>query len=117
MQGLKLIRRTNSRRTWNLASYHSPHSLTWRWCLSLSLPEGDFGKWRPTFWKYRNNNGLQWAVGFLRCSLQWHVQPPMWYRDMYIRMRDERDRQAYDGYLMRSAQAEHGAEPEHRTIQ
>lgn len=23
--------RTNVRRSWVLASYHSPHSLTWRW--------------------------------------------------------------------------------------
>lgn len=117
MQGLKLIRRTNSPRCWNLASYHSPHSLTWRWVLTLQLPHSDFGRWRPSFSRYRDNNGLQWIASFMRCTLQWSVQRPMWYRDMYIRMRDERDQQSYDSYLMRSAQAEHGAEPEHRTIQ
>lgn len=117
MQGLKLLHRTSSQHCWNLASYHSPHSLTWRWCLSLTLPHSDFGRWRPTFWKYRDNNGLQWAVGFLRFYMQWHVQKPMWYRDLYTRLRDERDQHSYDRYLMRSAQAEHGAAPEHRTLQ
>jgi hypothetical protein len=90
--GLALLTRTNVRTSWNLASFHSPHSMTWRWLLSFSLFRADEGRWWPIWMPYRANNGLQWViriplVGFLRFA----QQRPMWYRDCYQRLRDQRD--------------------------
>jgi hypothetical protein len=92
MKGLILFSGTNVPTSWTVAAWHSPHSLTWRWSLTFSLFRAD--EWRvwPIFWRHRDNNGLQWTaripyVGFLRFS----QQRPMWYRDLYTRMRDERD--------------------------
>ena len=97
MKGLKLFSRTSDRRTINLASFHSPHSLTWRWLVSFSLFRGDEARVRPIWWGYRANNGLQWGfripfVGMVR----WAQQRPMWYRDLYTRARDEADTARYE---------------------
>lgn len=97
MNGLKLFSRTSSRETWNLASFHSPHSLTWRWVISFSLFRGGEARVRPLWYGYRDNNGLQWGfrvpfVGLVR----WAQQRPMWYRDLYISQRDETDRERYE---------------------
>lgn len=46
--GLSLFSETNSDSLWNIASYHHPDSITWRWSLSFSKGRrfrGDDGKW------------------------------------------------------------------------
>jgi hypothetical protein len=90
MQGLKFFTRTSDRRCWNLASYHSPHSLTWSWILSLSLPRPGEGRWFH-FYRTRNNTGLHWLLQIARIALRWQTQRPMFYRDMYYRLRDKKD--------------------------
>lgn len=92
MKGLRFFTKTSDPRCWDLASYHSPHSLTWRWVLSFSLfRDGERKVW-PLWFPYRNNHGLQWVLripwlGLLRFA----QQQPMWFRDLYLRMRDEQD--------------------------
>ena len=88
--GLSFFRRTNSAGCWNLASFHNPHSLTWSWILSFDLPRTDEGRWLY-FSKYRANTGLQWSLQVARMCLRWHRQRPMFYRDLYYRLRDEHD--------------------------
>ena len=88
--GLALLSRTSDRRCWNVVSFHSPHSMTWTWILSFAFPRADEGRWLG-FWRRRSALGLQWGVQVARCSLQWHRQSPMWYRDAYYRLRDKQD--------------------------
>lgn len=88
--GLALFTKTSGRRCWNVASFHSPHSLTWSWILSFSLPRADEGRWLH-FISWRTNCGRQWLLQVARCALQWHTQRPMWFRDSYYRLRDQRD--------------------------
>lgn len=81
--GLHFFTRTSDRRCWNIAAFHSPHSLTWSWILSFSY---DGGRIRPHWYGYKDNNGLQWGfriplIGFIR----WSRQQPMWFRDLYHR--------------------------------
>lgn len=90
MKGLTLLGRTNDRRTFNIAAWHSPHSMTWSWIVSLSLPRGDEGRWLH-FSAYRTNVGLQWILQVARVGLRFHRQRPMWYRDLYERKRDQLD--------------------------
>lgn len=116
MKGLKLFSKTNSKGHWNLASYHPPQSLTWTWILSFSLPRGDEGRWLG-FHMYKTNQGRKWLLQIARCAIRWERQRPMWYRDIWQRERAKRDRDSYERYLMRSAQGEHSAGPEHPTIQ
>lgn len=93
MKGLTLFGRTNSKGTWTIAAFHSPHSLTWRWLLSFSLFRGDESRLWPLWAPYRANGGLQWVLRlpFLG-MLRWSQQRPMWYRDLFMRVRDEQDR-------------------------
>lgn len=93
--GLALFTRTNSKGTYNLASFHSPHSLTWRWIVAVALPRRGEGRWRPTWFWSPHNSGGQAAIGFLKVSLRFHWQRPMWFRDLYHRQRDEIDQQRY----------------------
>jgi hypothetical protein len=106
--GLAIFQRTNSRGLINLASWHSPHSLTWRWILSANWRGGslwrphcfasrhDYGGKAPAHWCLaagvgrlgaarisRDNNGIGWDVSLLGVSLQWSSQRPMWFRDLY----------------------------------
>lgn len=115
--GLALFTRTNDRGLWNVASFHSPHSITWSWILSFRFPKKGQGRWLPFFHSYRGNNGLQWHVAFAKCGIQWQRQNPMWYRDVLNRKRDREDRESYERYLMRSAESQPGAVEEHRTLQ
>lgn len=87
MKGLEFFRKTNCKHLYSLASFHSPHSLTWSWILSIDLRRHNQGNsWRPVFHAHRNNNGLQWMLRIpFVCLFQWHRQQPMWYRDMYNR--------------------------------
>lgn len=83
LNGLKFFVRTNVPLSWNVASFHSRHSLTWSWILSFGFFRGDAPRVRPIWYAYRDNNGLQWGfripwVGLVR----WSRQQPMWYRDI-----------------------------------
>lgn len=83
--GFTAFRRTSSRCSWNLAAYHSPHSLTWRWLVSFTRPRSkDEGRWIGFF-----HHGRQTGFQFARYCLSIHTQEPMWYRDLYQRARDE----------------------------
>lgn len=105
-KGLALMRKTNSRKTFNLASFHSPHSLTWSWILSLRFSEGV--TFRPRFMKrddgfnvgfgnmlsaysYKQSGGREWEINFLTVGLHYSPQRPMWFRDMFWRADDERE--------------------------
>jgi hypothetical protein len=88
---VELLKRTSDRRTVNLASYHSRHSLTWSWILSATAD----GAWRKPcgglrigVHPYRTNGGLQVVVTLPGLVFHWHRQRPIWYRDLYRRARD-----------------------------
>jgi len=113
--GFAVFRRTSSKRAWNLASYHSPHSLTWRWLVHLSLgsmfsrpalyisPRKTFMGVPNPFPAFafniglagasasRNNYGWQFVAWMFCIHLHFNQQAPMWYRDLYHRARDEAD--------------------------
>lgn len=91
---LRLLAPTNSKRTFNLASYHSRHSLTWSWILSLSFS----GAWRKpdgrlrfAFTPWGTNTGRQWMLVLPFVALQWHRQHEMWFREMFYRVRARED--------------------------
>lgn len=110
-EGLAFFHRTSSPKTWNIAAYHSPHSLTWRWVLSFSRG-GYFGR-LPRIWTYRDNNGRQWSLNLPWIgSFDWRVQRPMWFRDLYIRQRDKRDHERYVASMERSTSAPPAIAPE-----
>lgn len=93
MKGLRFFQRTNVPGDWCIAYFHSPHSLTWRWSLSFRRFRGD--EWRvwPLARSHRDNSKLlQWwfRVPFIGI-VDFHQQRPMWYRDLYMRLRDEDD--------------------------
>ena len=103
---LKLLSRTSSDKTINLASWHSPHSLTWRWVMSLRRhpfawpkPHAQrnsvgFGAGLGTlmsFRAYRTNGGWQWGICAFWHGLHFSQQRPMWFKDMIQRAWDERD--------------------------
>lgn len=55
--GLSLLAETNSDGLWNIASYHHPHSITWRWVLSLSVgrrSRDDTGRWRGGWFRHHS---------------------------------------------------------------
>lgn len=104
--GLKLFSKTSDKKTLNVASFHSPHSLTWSWILSFRRHE----VMRPKFYArrskdgigaglgtlisayaYRTNSGLTWDVCLFCHGLHFTRQSPMWYRDMFWRADDERE--------------------------
>ena len=105
-KGLKLFSKTSCKKTFNVASFHSPHSLTWSWILSFRRHEVI----RPKFYArrskdgigagfgtlisayaYRTNNGLTWDVCLFWHGLHFTRQSPTWYRDMFWRADDERE--------------------------
>lgn len=94
MRALRFVGRTSDQRTWNLASWHSPHSMTWRWVISFSFFKADEWRVRPLWFSHRNNHGLQWGfripfIGILHFS----QQRPMWFRDLYYAKRDELEKE------------------------
>ncbi|MCW5722054.1 MAG: hypothetical protein KIS86_13015 [Devosia sp.] len=123
---LSLLSRTSDRKTINLASWHSPHSLTWRWIMSLrrhpfawpkphaSANTVGFGAGLGTllsFHAYRTNGGWQWELSALWHGLHFSQQRPMWFKNMFERVSRERDEAQRD---LRKAQREidlvrHGA--------
>lgn len=105
MKGLAIFHKTSSRRSFNLASWHSPHSLTWSWILSVrrhqvSAPklftlrtERGFGAGIGPLlsaYFYKTHNGWTWDVCLLWHGLHFTRQSPMWYRDMYDRLEAEK---------------------------
>lgn len=113
--GVAAFRRTSGKRSWNVASYHSPHSLTWRWLVNLSLgsvftrprlymsPRETFMGVKNPFSAFAfnigiagasastNNYGWQFAAWLLGLRIHFSQQRSMWYRDLYRRARDEAD--------------------------
>lgn len=100
---LTILTRTSSHSTFSLASWHSTHSLTWRWALHLTrhvlsiapvlhasrmgtaVGLGNLIK----FVTYRTNGGWQFSGSLLWLELSFNQQRPMWYRDLYMRHRDQ----------------------------
>lgn len=113
--GLAVLKRTSGKKSWNIASYHSPHSLTWRWLVNLSLgnmfsrpriymsPRETFMGGSNPFPAFAfnigiagasastNNYGWQFAAWLLGIHVHFSQQAPMWYRDLYQSARDEAD--------------------------
>jgi hypothetical protein len=113
--GFAALKRTSSKRSWNLASYHSPHSLTWRWLISVSFgnmftrpriymtPVDHYPGMKNPFVAFAfnigiagasastNNYGWQFAAWMFGIHVHFSQQQPMWYRDLYHRARDEAD--------------------------
>jgi len=89
MNGLSFFRKTSGKRCWNVASYHSPHSLTWSWVLSFSR-DGAERHWWPLIVHFRMNTGSQWCLRLPWVGVfVWHRQQPMWFRDMFWRRQRE----------------------------
>lgn len=74
--------------SWTVASFHSPHSLTWRWSLHFDFPRRDEGRW--FFFQHSRLGQEKWCLFFLKFRLGWSTQEPMWFRDLYWRLSDER---------------------------
>jgi hypothetical protein len=113
---LTIFSRTSDRKTINVASWHSPHSLTWRWILSLrrhqiTWPKPfmlrnklGFGMGFGTllsFNTYRTNGGVQWQVSAFWCGLDFSQQQPMWFKDMARDSWNEEERLKHENYLLR----------------
>lgn len=88
IRGLSLFAKTNSRGCYNIASWHSPHSMTWSWVLSLSLPRRGQGRFFH-FATFRSTLPTQWHLQLMWFTLSWLRQNPMWYRDTYHKLNDE----------------------------
>lgn len=100
MKGLKFFSRTNVKGSWNVASFHSPHSLIWSWILAFSRFRGDEARVWPLFYGYRDNHGLQWGFRIPWIGLVlWHRQRPMPYRELYRQIRNEKDLERYRASL------------------
>lgn len=103
---LGLFRRTSERGRYIVASWHSPHSLTWSWCLTVS---GQPLRWpKPfamantagfgaglgqmlAFDTYTTNGGRQWFASLFWVSFSWRRQRPLYYREMFARERGEHE--------------------------
>ncbi len=99
----------------SIAWWHSPHSLTWRWTLCTYFKRS----WRCGLFGGRHNCGGQWIFAGPFFAVQFSLQHPMWYRDMYRSDRDKRDRERSQKHVAQSelaarVSAVHG---EHRTMQ
>ncbi|MEP0323252.1 hypothetical protein [Bauldia litoralis] len=85
MRGFKLFGRTNRPRH-RIISWHSPHSLTWRWSLWIGFERP---RLKPYFAPYRKPCGLlDWNAHFFGLQVSFNQQRPMWFRDMYQRQND-----------------------------
>jgi len=116
VSGLKAFSRTSSERTWNIASYHSPHSLTWRWLVNVMAgrvlspfrlhldPGPHFAGFMFSIGiggahAYTTNGGWQFGVWIMGLHFHLSQQRPMWFRDMYQRARDEADQLSGHAWL------------------
>ena len=99
-KGLRIFSRTSDKRITNIASYHSPHSLTWSWSLRFRRHQiywpkpyayiGAYGSGAAIglgqllgLSAHQNVHGWQVSISLLWCSLDWARQTPMWFRDLY----------------------------------
>jgi len=90
--GLALFQRTSAKRTVNIASFHSPHSLTWTWILSFNFLERGSGEHKvwPLYAVSKHSKQWMLRVPFVGYFM-WHRQEPMWYRDLFAKARDRED--------------------------
>lgn len=87
--GLSVFTRCSGVGAFNIIAFHSPHSMTWSWLLSFNLPRPGEGRW---FYFSRKTLGQEkWILQIARLRLGWSTQEPMWYRDMYWRLHEERE--------------------------
>ena len=93
MTGLALFNKGSDGRRRTIASWHSPHSVTWRWLVRYQWRSSTWlkpSKWLMACRMVHNSGGEAVAcIGPLALTFVW--QKPTWYRDIYLRMRDERD--------------------------
>jgi hypothetical protein len=83
--GLSIFTKTSQKHRYVIASWHSPHSLTWRWSLSFAwVPSGEAGVWHI----HKHNDGVAVILALQWLRFDFNTQKPMWYRDMYRRQRD-----------------------------
>lgn len=77
MRGLEFFRRTNDPRSFNLASYHDPRSITWSWLICWTWYSAD-EKRRWFGWaRWRKPYGF-WQVNLLKLgTLRYSYQPKM----------------------------------------
>lgn len=94
---LTLFSRTSDRRVFELAGWHSPHSMTWLWvlslhrqCLAWPKPYLFLGSGLTIglgqmigLHVSRSTAGWHWSVSLLWHALYFTPQKPMWYRDMF----------------------------------
>lgn len=108
--GALTLLRWDSGRSLLLASWHSPHSLTWSWILRATWSSPEYARpmrvWSRVgphrsygfgigslihAYLMRDNGGWQWGLILLGVGLTWSRQRPMWFRDLYRRLRDDID--------------------------
>lgn len=83
--GFQIFEKNNEgSRLW--AAYHSPHSLTWRWTVSLHK-RFEVTRWFSAICQ-KHNYGSQTYVMFGWWALRISTQKPMWYRDLYQKVRN-----------------------------
>ena len=90
IRGIGFLTKTSGKGSWNLLSFHSPHSLTWSWLISFQLPRHGEGRWLGF---HRMQGQQKWLLQVAKFGLGWSSQEPMWYRDMYWRLVRKRDQE------------------------
>lgn len=103
---LSLLNPTSSRKVFNIAGWHSRHSLTWSWVLAIALQfmawPKPFAYWSKTgfglglgqmlsFALLTKSQGWDLSISFLWLRLTLMRQREMWFADLYRRARDEAD--------------------------
>lgn len=79
MKGWEFFTRTNSPKSWNLISYHHPHSITWRFYVNYTVRQS--GRTGPYFMRIYCGQGFNFMAGInlpLFGSLSMKTQPHMW---------------------------------------
>lgn len=85
-RGLTLFSKTSDKNRWIIASWHNPHSLTWRWSLSFAwVPSGQAGMFHVN--KHNSGRTVILALKWLR--FDFNTQQPMWYREIARRQRQK----------------------------
>jgi hypothetical protein len=82
--GLKLFSRTSAKRTFSVASWHNPKSLTWRWLLHASFT-GWHREVRLGFYNTPSNTGQSMGLNLPFVSFRFQTQRPIWLADVEAR--------------------------------